>query len=101
MTSTRPSGSSAMPEQNTLSGAVWVANVWDGRVIDLGGLGLLPAVELQDLPVVHQDRVDGHHRPASAAAPTSPALDAVGVTLLDAADAGPVPTLLVAVTVKV
>ena len=46
-----------------LDGALMVVKVCADGIVDLGGLGCLPAVPLQELPVVHEHRVHRDDRP--------------------------------------
>ena len=98
-TSTRPSGSSAIPEQKMLSGAVWVANVWVAGSHTWVGSGCCQPSNWRTLPlsskiewiaVIGQFMRDPH---------CPPAVDE-GVTAPDSDDDGLVPIPLVAVTVN-
>src|SRR5437763_16844451 len=100
MTSTRPSGSSATPEQNTLSGAVCVAYVPALGSYTSEGSGCCQPSNCSTLPLsmrIEWTVVMGVLR----SGPQRPPEVALGVTPLDWAEGEPVPTLLVAVTVNV
>ena len=100
ITSTRPSGSSAIPEQKMLSGAVWVVNVLLFGSQTWVGSGCCQPSNCSSLPLdsrIEWIAVIGQF----STGPHDPPLAAAGVTAADGLDSGPVPTALVALTVNV
>lgn len=99
-TSTRPSGSSAIPEQKMLSGAVWVVNVCVLGFHTCVGSGCCQPSHCKTFPLSRSTEwIETIGQLMSA--DHCPPLSAVGVTGVDGAEARPVPTPLVAVTVNV
>src|SRR4051812_24484396 len=97
----RPSGRCALPAQKMLPGAFSVV----GNVCDVGfqtvvGCGCSQPSNTSTLPVLSRTECTATIGQVISALHCPPG-DAPGVTALEAAEAGPVPTALVALTVNV